>query len=135
MAIFASGEESKLHHLVGEEAHDGAETEFQAYGHLLALVSSFKYLGQVMTASVNDRMEVVTNMRKSWWKWAWMSKILVWEGENTRTSITFYTVVVKSVLFFGSEMWVTTPWIGQNLGGFHHRLALRLMWMQMNCNT
>ena len=117
MAMCARGTESKFNHLVEEEARDGAETEFQAYGHLLALVSSFKYLGRVMTASVNDRMEVVTNMRNSWWKWAWMSKILVWEGENTRNSRTFYKVVVKSVLFFGSEMWVMTPWIGQTWGG------------------
>ena len=56
MAIFARGAESKLHHLVGGEARDGAETKFQAYGHLLALVTSFKYLGRVMTASVNDCM-------------------------------------------------------------------------------
>ena len=80
-------------------------------------------------------MEVVKNMRKSRWKWAWMSKILVWGGEDARTSRTFYKMVVKSVLFFGSEMWVMTPWIGQTLGGFHHRVDLWLTWMQINCNT
>ena len=44
------------------------------------LVSSFKYLGQVLTVSDDDFPAVVANMRKVWWKWGHMSRISFQEG-------------------------------------------------------
>lgn len=80
-----------------------AETAFQVYGPPLTLVSSFKYLGQVLTAPDNDWSAVVENLRKEQWKWAQMSRILVRDREDSRTSSTFYKAVLPT------------------LGGFHHR--------------
>ena len=37
-------------------------------------------------------------------------------------------------LLFGSDTWVVTPRIGRTLGGFHHRMALRLAVMQPKQN-
>ena len=48
------------------------------------------------------------------------------EGENACTSVHIYLVVVQSVIIYKSETWVMTPHIGRFLGGFHHRVALRL---------
>ena len=56
-------------------------------------------------------------MRKPWWKWYWMSKILVGGGGDARTSRTFYTVVVKSVLFFWLRDVGDDPMYWTNPGG------------------
>ena len=44
--------------------------------------------------------------------------------------IKIYLVVVQLVMIYGSKTWVMTPHIGRVLGGFHHRVALRLMGRQ-----
>ena len=41
-----------------------------------------------------------------------------------------YLVVVKLVLLYGSETWVLTPRMQRVMGGFHHRVAHRLMGRQ-----
>ena len=42
----------------------------------------------------------------------------------------FYVSVVQKFLQYGSEMWIMYPRIGRTLGGFHHRVAHRLMGRQ-----
>ena len=37
-----------------------------------------------------------------------------------------FKAVVQEVLIFESETWVTTPHMGQALGGFHKRVARRI---------
>ena len=103
MEICARWTEEKLQHLVEEEDREGAETAFQTYGRPLASVSPFKYLERVLTASGDDWMEVFDKMRNAQCKWAWMSRILVWEGTNARTSGTFYKAVVKAMLFLAQR--------------------------------
>ena len=49
-----------------------------------------------------------------------MSRVLGWEGEDSRTLGVFYREVVQVVLIFGSETWVMSPRIRKNLGRFHH---------------
>ena len=48
------------------------------------------------------------------------------EGTDAQTSGQIYFLVVQSVIFYGSVMWVMTPRIGRVLVGFHHRVARRL---------
>ena len=81
----------------------------------------------MLTVPDNYRPSVVADMRKSRCKWYQVSRILGWEGVDTRTSGNFYKVVVQVVLLFGSEIWVMTPWVGLILGGFHNMVALRLV--------
>ena len=52
-------------------------TALQAYGDPLDLVSSFKYLVQVMTVSDDYCPEVVADLRKARCKWDQMLRILV----------------------------------------------------------
>ena len=47
-------------------------------------------------------------------------------GIRPWTPRIFYKAVVKATLLFGAESWMMSHWIGRNLGGFHHRVALRL---------
>ena len=50
---------------------DSTERAFESYGKALEMVSSFKYLGRVMTAGDNNWPAVVGNLvkaRKSWWR-------------------------------------------------------------------
>ena len=50
---------------------------FQAYSRPVATVTSFKYLGQVLTAADENCPEVVGNLRKARKIWEWMERVLV----------------------------------------------------------
>ena len=56
------GEERKRRRLVEEEARAGYETVITAYGIPLALVTSFKYLEQILMAADDDWPAVVRNL-------------------------------------------------------------------------
>ena len=51
--------------LAEEEAREGAETAFTADGIPLAHVTSFKYIGLILTAADVNCPEVVRNLRKA----------------------------------------------------------------------
>ena len=51
-----------------------------------------------------------------------ISRVLGQEGDNTRTSRTFYKEVIQETILFGSETWVMTPRIRRSLGGLHNRV-------------
>ena len=52
-----------------EESSTGAETSLTTYGHPLMTVSSFKYMGRVLSALDDDWPVVVENIRKAQKKW------------------------------------------------------------------
>ena len=56
-------------------------------------------------------------------------------GANVRTSVIFYNAVFQETLLFGSETCMVTPRIRRNLGGFHHRVACCILWMNQWHNT
>ena len=49
-------------------------------------------------------------------------RVLGREGEDALKFGYLLMTVVQAILLFGSEMWVVTPHIGKNLGGFHHQV-------------
>ena len=67
------------------------------------MVTSFKYLGCVMTAGDEDCPEGVGNLIKARKSWARLTSILGREGEDLRVSIIVFKAVVQAVLIFGSE--------------------------------
>ena len=75
MAICTKGAERKLGRRVEEEAHEITTVAFQAYDMPLEMVTSFKYLGKVIT-TYDDWLEVVAKIWKAWSKWARFSRIL-----------------------------------------------------------
>ena len=96
--------------------------DLQAYVITLSTVKVFKYLVQVLTASENDWMVVLDNIWKDRSRWAHLYRFWGKEGEDPRTSVTFYKAVVQETLFFELDIWLMIPRIGNTLVGFHHRV-------------
>ena len=130
MAMYIKGAEQRRRLRVEEEADEITAVDFQAYGRPLYAVISFKYLGRFLTAPENDWPEVVNNLINSRRKWARFSRILWQEGDDARTSITFYNAFIWATLLFGYKTWAITPRIRRTLGGLHHGLARCLAGMK-----
>ena len=47
-----------------------------------------------------------------------------------RVLVNFFKELVHAVRLIGSDTWVVNPRIGRMLGGFHHRVACRLIGKQ-----
>ena len=75
-----------------EEAQEITTVAFQAYSSSMVMVTKFKYLGCVLTASDNNWMVVVANIWKAWRKLARFLMIFGREGAET----------VHAKLLFGS---------------------------------
>ena len=100
------------------------------------MLTSFKYLGIVLSAADDDWPEVVRNLVKArtvWWR---MSKILSREGARLQVSGFFSKSIIQSVLLFDAESWVVTTHMGRYLRGFQDNLARgitgRLSWQSLN---
>ena len=100
--------------------------DFQAYGSPLEMVTSFKYLGRILTDLDDDWPAVVGDLRKSRKSWTRLSRVLVREGVNPILSGIFFKAVVQALLLLGEEVWVMNPHMGRALGGFQHRVARRI---------
>ena len=82
------------------------------------MVTSFRYLGQVILAADDDWPEGVNNL--SWARVVWrrMTRIISREGAAPRVSGFFFKAVVQAVMIFGLETWLVTPRMFKALGGF-----------------
>ena len=74
------------HRLVVEKAREGTERSCRAYVCPLTTLMAFNYLGNIITASENDWLAVVANLRKAWKKCSRMSRILGREGSDVQMS-------------------------------------------------
>ena len=83
----------------------------------LEMVTSFKYLGWVVSAADNDWLAVVRNLAKAWAVCQRLTRILRREGVTPRVSGFSFKAVVQSVLIFGAETWAVIPHIGRVPGG------------------
>ena len=66
----AKGEERKRRRLAAEQMRKRAERAFRAYGIPLDMSQYFKYLGRILTASDDNWLAVVGNLRNSHKSWA-----------------------------------------------------------------
>ena len=126
IAFFHRGEERKWRRLAEEEARARIETAITANRIPLDPVTSFKYLGRVLSVADSNGPAVVHNIWRGRQKWARISRVLSREGADARTSGRIYMTVVQAVMLYRSETWVMTPRIGRVLRRFHHRVAHRL---------
>ena len=83
-----------------------------------------------MTAADDNWLAVVGNLKKAWKRWDRLTSILGQEGANPRVSRIFGKAVVQAVLILGSETWVLTPCMGQDLGRFQHEFEKWIMGRQ-----
>ena len=112
------GAERKTRRLAETETRENLERAFEAYGEPIDLVSEFKYLGRILTATDNNWPAVVGNLRKGRRSWGRLSKVLRREGADPKVSRTFYIALTQAVLLFGSETWVLTVWMEKALDSF-----------------
>ena len=90
------------------------------------MVTSFIYLGQVISVTDDDWKEVVRNLAQEKTVWRRISWILSREGATPRVSDFFLKAVIQAVLLFGAETLVVTPHMGTALGGFQTQVERRL---------
>ena len=67
------------------------------------MVTSFKYMGQVISAMDDDWPAVVINLTRAKTVWSRMSRILSREGVASWVSELFFKFLVQAVLIFGEE--------------------------------
>ena len=90
------------------------------------MVTSFKYLGRVISATDDDWPEVMKKLARAKTVWIRMLRILIREGATPWVSGLFFKDVIQAVLLFGAETWVVTPRMGKDLGGFQTQVSIRL---------
>ena len=91
------------------------------------MLASFKYLGQVISATDDNWPEVVRNLDRANKVWSRMSRILSRERAVPRVSGFFFKAVIQAVMLFRAETWVVTYRMGKALGRFHTQVTRRLM--------
>ena len=128
--FFQRGEERKRCRLAEEKERAGTELAITVYEILLALATFFKYLQRVLLAADVNWPLVVINIWQSSQKWVRLTRVLIIEGADARTSGHIYLLVVQLVLLYRSETLVLQPCIKRVLGGFHHMVAHRMTGQQ-----
>ena len=99
---------------------------FEVYREQLQTVSSFKYLGTILTEGEDDWMAVTGNLGKARKSWGILQRILSREVATKRVSGDFFKAVVQQVLLFGAETWVVSPRMERALSSFIHGSARRI---------
>jgi hypothetical protein len=89
-------------------------------------VTTFCYLGRIITSQDNDWAAARKNLQKAKQRWTMICRILMRENASPRNSSLFYKATIQTVLLYGSETWVITNEILQLLTSFHHGTARRL---------
>ena len=102
------------------------EYDIKIGGESIEKVDSFLYLGRWITVDDSDEMATINNIRKAQAKWKRMAPVLTREGAQPKVMASFYKAVVLSSLLYGSETWVITKKIYQNLNSFHKAATRRI---------
>ena len=94
VAFFRKGEERKRLRLADDKAQAGTYMAISAYGIPLSPVTSFKYLGRVISSEEKYCPAVVHNLWRSQQKWLRLYRLLRRKGADACTSGKFYLAVV-----------------------------------------
>ena len=122
----AKGAERKRRWLSETETREKSERAFEAYRAPIKLVSEFKYLGRILTATDDDWSEVVGNLRKARRSWGRLSRVLSRKGTDPKVSRAYYIAVTQAVLIFGSETWMLIVRMEKALDIFQSRVARKI---------
>ena len=121
-----SGAERKRRRLVAEEERAVTSRAFSAYGLPLDMVTSFQYLGKVISAADDNSPAVFRNFSRASAVWKRITILLSREGADPRLSGFLFKAVVQVVFLFGAETWVVTPRMFIVLGEFQYQVVRRL---------
>ena len=72
------GVERKIRRSAAKEEREVTARDFNAYEFPLEMVTSFRYLGQVLLAEDDDCPELVSNLSQARAVWRRMMRILIW---------------------------------------------------------
>ena len=125
--VCRSGAEKKRRRLAEAEVRDSTEMDFEVYGEQLQAVSSFKYLGRILTEGDDDWPAVAGYLGKDRKIWGRLQGILSREGATKRVLGNFFKAVVQQVLLFGAETWVVSTRLERALSAFIHGAARRII--------
>ena len=96
------------------------------YDQQLETVPSFKNLVHLLTATYDNFLYTMANLRKARNIWYRMVRILGRGGADTSNPSHLYVAIIQYILMFVLGTWFVTPRIKCLLGVFHHRLAWRI---------
>ena len=108
------------------ELRYSTERAFEAYGKPLERITTFEYLGRVMTAGDEDWPEVAGNLVKERKSCGRLARILRREGADKRVLGNLFKAVVQAVILFGAETWMLTPRIERAMEIFMHGAPHRI---------
>jgi len=120
------GQERKARREARQRTATAEEVIFTAYGTELDKVTSFKYLGRILSADDSDWPAIYLNLKKARSRWARVYRVLSRTEANPRVSGYFYKAIIQSVLLYCCETWVVSKAVLRVLAGFHNRVARRL---------
>ena len=109
-----------LHCTAANAAWVSVGTDFLARYQILYKVIAFKYLGKILSYDNSEHPTVYSKLHRVQRKWGRLSRMLVHEGADTRTSGKFYVALVQLVLLLISETWVVMPFVLRVLVRLHH---------------
>ena len=111
------GADRKRQKLAAEKEREVTVRAFSAYGLPLENVTSFRYLGRVISAADDNWLAVARKFYQARAVWRRMMRILSREEAAPWVSGLFFKAEVHAVLLFRLETWVATPLHGQGCGG------------------
>ena len=105
-----------------DEAAAGAQARtFTIDGVVLKKVKNFKYLGRQISSRDSDAPALFMNLVKARKRLAGIANLIAREGADSAIGGRIYVAMVLAVLLYGSETWVWTSSMLNNIRGFHHR--------------
>ena len=105
---------------------ESSERAFDANGDPLENVTTFRYMGRVLTTGDDDWLAVVGIFANPQNSWERLSQRPSQEGADPKVSGSFYKAVSKAVLLLGPETWVFNLRMERALDSFKHRVARQI---------
>ena len=99
---------------------------FTVNGLPLEQVTTFRYLGRVLSDDDSDLTAYMQNIARARAKWAQLRRVLRADGIKKKTCSRLYLVIVSAILLYGSETWVITARMRQLLTTFHIKVARQI---------
>lgn len=92
----------------------------------LPKVTTYRYLGRLLTSNDSDWPTLYHNLSKARRQWSCIARVLVTEHVQPKAAGMFYKAVVQSILLYCSETWVLEDRMVDTLAAFHHAVAHHL---------
>jgi hypothetical protein len=109
-----------------QAAYNADQKTFDVHGVHLAKVTSFCYLGRILSFNNSDWPALYAQLKKAQQRWGMISRLLIREGASHKARGHFYVAIVQAVLLYGCKAWTVTPRMLRVLEGFHHKVARRI---------